>query len=49
MPDAGRAGAGACSVTRRHVLLILAILVLAALMFFSPGEGLAPVFFGDGR
>lgn len=36
-------------MTRPHVLLILAVLVLAALMFLSPGEGLAPVFFGDGR
>jgi hypothetical protein len=37
-------------MTRPHALIILAaVLVLAAAMFLSPGEGLAPVFFGDGR
>lgn len=36
-------------MTRPHLLLILAVLVLAAAMFFSPGDGLAPQFFGDGR
>jgi len=36
-------------MTRPRVLLILAVLVLAALMFLSPGDGLAPQFFGDGR
>jgi hypothetical protein len=36
-------------MTRPQALLILAVLVLAALMFLSPGEGLAPQFFGDWR
>jgi len=37
-------------MTRPHALLILAVvLVLAALMVLSPGEGIAPVFYGDGR
>jgi hypothetical protein len=36
-------------MTARALLILAALLALAALMFFSPGDGVAPVFFGDGR
>lgn len=36
-------------MTRPHVLLFLAALALAAAMLLSPGDGQAPVFFGDWR
>jgi hypothetical protein len=36
-------------MTARALLILAALLALAALMFLSPGDGVAPVFFGDGR
>jgi len=36
-------------MTTRALLILAALLALAILAVLSPGEGQAPVFFGDGR